>query len=168
MQGEHDPLVDRQPPEPAFELVPVGDRQEVVGRRPVRRSAAPEGWRRDAVPGVAWRMQTLMSEPLQPGVESVRIAEPPQVTPGDHQRVLEGILGPIDVVEDPLRDREQAVDPRPDQVDIRLPVATLGRLDEIAIHCLGLWGGALRGRRPTLLVRVWRPGFTVRWRNGGP
>jgi len=45
----------------------------------------------------------------KPGVESVRIAEPSQVSPGDHQRVLQGVLGSIDIAEDPLRDREEAV-----------------------------------------------------------
>ncbi len=40
---------------------------------------------------------------MQPSVESVRIAETPEVTPGDHQRVLQGILGPIDVPRDTLR-----------------------------------------------------------------
>ncbi len=92
-------------------------------------------------------MQTLIEEPLEPRIEPVRIAERPQVTPGDHQRVLEGILGPVDVAEDPLCDREQPVGARTDQVDIRLPVAALGRLDEIAIHRRPSWrpiGGAVQ------------------------
>ena len=54
---------------------------------------------------------------MEPGVESVRIAEVRQVTPGDHQRILQGILGPIDVAEDPLGDRKESVLPSADQVD---------------------------------------------------
>ena len=46
---------------------------------------------------------------MQPRVEAVRIAESPQVAPGDHQCVLEGILGPIDVAQDPLSEREEPV-----------------------------------------------------------
>ena len=46
---------------------------------------------------------------MDPGIEPVRIAEARQVTPGDHQRVLQGILGPVDIPKDPVRDREQAV-----------------------------------------------------------
>ena len=51
-------------------------------------------------------------ETMEPRVEPVRIAEPGQVAPGDHQRVLHGILGPVDVAEDPLRDREEPVTAR--------------------------------------------------------
>ena len=146
VQGEHDPLVGRQPPEPAFELVPVGDRQELVGRRrSVDRQHPKVG---HATPFPARLADAdVDQELLEPRVEPVRIAERPQVTPGDHQRVLEGILGPIDVAEDPLCDREQPVGARTDQVDVRLPVAALGRLDEIAIHGRPSWrpiGGAVR------------------------
>lgn len=73
-------------------------------------------------------------ESPEPRVEAVRIAEATQVTPGDHQRILQGILGPIDVAKDPLSDREEVVDPRADQVDIRVPIAPSCRLDEISIH----------------------------------
>ena len=48
-------------------------------------------------------------ESVDPRVEAVRIAEARKVAPGDHQRVLQGVLGPIDVAEDPLCDPEEAV-----------------------------------------------------------
>ena len=87
---------------------------------------------------------------MEPGVESVRIAEPGQVTPGDHQRFLHGILGPIDVAEDPLGERVEAVATDADQVGVRLPVTVPCRLDEIAIHRLRILGGAQWGRCPAL------------------
>jgi hypothetical protein len=59
---------------------------------------------------------------MQPGVEPVRIAECPQVTPGDHQRVLNGILGPIDISQDPLCNPEEPVTAHADQVSVSLPV----------------------------------------------
>ena len=46
---------------------------------------------------------------MDPRVEPVRIAEAREVTPGDHQRVLQSVLGPVDVAEDALRDREEPV-----------------------------------------------------------
>ena len=46
---------------------------------------------------------------MQPRVEPVRIAESSQIAPGDHQCVLEGILGSVDVAQDPLSHREQPV-----------------------------------------------------------
>ncbi len=73
---------------------------------------------------------------MDPGVEPVRIAEARQVTPGDHQRVLQGILGPVDIPEDPLGDREEPVATRPDQGHEGRLVARLRLLDEIAIHRL--------------------------------
>ena len=71
---------------------------------------------------------------MEPRIEPVRIAESPDVPPGDHERVLEGILGPIDVAQGPLGDREEPVDPNADQVDVRLPVPVPCGLDELAIH----------------------------------
>ena len=89
---------------------------------------------------------------MAPRVEAVRIAKAPEVTPGDHQRILQGILGPIDVAQDPLGDREQPVAADADQVDKCLPIPAAGRLHEIAIHGSLPPVCAHRVRRPTLLV----------------
>ena len=134
MEHEDGPLFGRQPAEPAFEQVPVGDVEEVVGRG---RSVRPAATRRFADPAALARRlgdADVDEEALEPRVEAVRIAEAPQVTPGDHQRVLQGILGPIDVAEDPLGDREEPVVANADQVDICLPIPVPRRLDEIPIH----------------------------------
>ena len=101
-------------------------------------------------------------ETLQPRVETVRIAEAPQVTPGDHQRVLEGILGPIDIAKDPLRDREEPVCPSTDQVDVRFPIPAPCRLDEVAIHGSHLLSAALDERLSNLLVDVALSPFILR------
>jgi hypothetical protein len=95
---------------------------------------------------------------MEPGVESVRIAEAGQVTPSDHQRFLQGILGPIDVAKDPLGERVEAVATAADQVSIRLPVTAPCRLDEISIRRLrsprAPSGGAVRALwAPTVLMR---------------
>lgn len=94
---------------------------------------------------------------MEPRVEPIRIAEPGQVSPGDDQRVLHGILGSVDVAEDPLCEREEAIAAWADQVGIRLPIPTPRCLDEIAIHGPSLlrpagapseplWGEARAGR----------------------
>ncbi len=83
---------------------------------------------------VAWAMQTLIEEALQPGIEAIRIAEAPQVPPGDHQRVLQSILGSVDVAQDPVGDREEPIGAGANQVDVRRLIAVPCRLDEIAIH----------------------------------
>ena len=50
-------------------------------------------------------------EAMEPGVEPVRVAQAGQVAPGGHERVLERILRPLDITNDPLREREQAIAP---------------------------------------------------------
>jgi hypothetical protein len=71
---------------------------------------------------------------LDPEIEPVRIAEVRQVTPGDHQRVLQGILGPVDIMKDPAGDPEQAIEASTHQVHESDLVATLRRDHEFSIH----------------------------------
>jgi hypothetical protein len=73
-------------------------------------------------------------EAVNPRVEPVRIAEARKVTPGDHQRVLQSIFGPIHIPEDSVRDREEPVTTELDQIDERRLVTVLRRYDEVAIH----------------------------------
>ncbi len=133
MQDQDRALVRPEPSEPAIQLVAVGDREELV--RPggaihrqdveLRRPSAFARRLRDA---------DIREQAVDPWVEPVRIAEARKVTPGDHQRVLQGIFGPIDIPEDPVRDREQSVTAKLDEVD-ECRLVTLPRcLDEVAIH----------------------------------
>ena len=138
VEHEQGPLLRWQAAEAPLELIPVGDAQEVVGRgRDVHRQDAEV---RDAV-ALAFRLGETGAhdEAVEPGVESVRIAEPGQVTPSDHQRILQSVLGPIDVAKDPLGERVETVAADPDQVGIGLPVTLPCRLDEISIHRLRPW-----------------------------
>ena len=142
------PLLRREPAEGTIDNVTVDDALELVGRRvtidvedlelgvpaPVAASVLDAHVREDA---------------LDPEVEPVRIAEVRQVTPGDHERVLQGILGPIDITKDPARDREQPIDATAEQVDEGDLVSTLRRDHELSIHrrhSLDVRGG----RRPLL------------------
>jgi hypothetical protein len=133
VEHEDRPLLGRQPSEPAFELVTIGDGEKVIGScRTVDRQDPQVG-----DPAALTRrvgQAAVDDETVQPRVEPVRIAESLQVTPGDHQSVLKGILGPVDVAQDPLRDREEPVHPNADQVDVCLPIPVPCRLHEIAIH----------------------------------
>ncbi len=133
MEDEDRPLFWRKPLEATLEHVPVGHAEELIGyRRPVDRQDSKVRGPVSLAHGL--RDTDIDQETLQPRVETVRIAEAPQVTPGDHQRVLQGVLGPIDVAEDPLGDRKESVAPSADQVDIRLPIPVPCRLHKVAIH----------------------------------
>jgi len=137
VEREDGPLLGWQPTESAFELIPDDHIQQLVGcRRPFDRQNPQV----DDPTSLARRLDDadMDEEPMQPRVESIRIAEPTQIAPGDHQCVLQGILGSIDVAEDPLRDREKAVGAGADQVDKRVPITPCRCLDEITIHPLSV------------------------------
>jgi hypothetical protein len=153
VEHEDRPLFGRQPAEPTFQQVTVGDGDQIVGSG---RSVDRQDPKVRGSTTLARRMvdADVDEEALKPRIEAVRIAEAPQITPGDHQRVLEGILGPIDIAEDTLCGREEVVLANADQVDIRRPIPVPRRLDEIAVHGLRLVGRALGGRRLTLLVEA--------------
>ena len=107
-------------------------------------------------------------EAVQPGVEAVRIAEPRQVAPGDHQRVLEGILGPIDIPEDPLRDREEAiaavVKPCTDMYEIAVASTQLRSASRSTAKVAVTACGSVSGRERVLGVRAAAP--SSGWRRG--
>ncbi len=151
VQYEDRALVRREPSEAALQLVAVRHAEQVV------RSDRGIEWQDAEIGGATTFTRRLgdayvRQKAMDPGVEPVRIAEARKVTPGDHQRILQGILGPIDIPEDPMRDREEAVTPEPDQVDECRLVTALCRFDEVAIHPHHPWGDVHRGRRPSLLV----------------
>jgi len=126
-------LLRHEPSEGAVQLVSVGNAQEVIGRgRALQRQHAQVRDPASLPPGLG--DAHVGKQPVHPGVEAGRIAEARQVTPGDHQSVLQSILGPSDVPEDPVGDREEPVAAQPHQVDERDLVATPCRLDEIEIH----------------------------------
>ena len=151
VEHEEGPFVGRESPEGAVQLVAVGHAEEVirggwtVARQDVQVCDAATLARRLADAHVG-------QDTVEPAAEPVRIAEARQVTPGDHQRVLQRILGPVDVTKDPMRDREEAVAVQPNQVDERLLVAVLGRFDEIPIHPTVRVGAPIGSARPTLSV----------------
>jgi hypothetical protein len=127
------PFVWCEPPEASIELVPIGDRKELVlGDRRI------DGEHVQVVDPLAFPADVghadIGEEAVDPGVEPVRIAEARQVTPGDHQRVLQGILGPVDITEDPTGNREQAIDATAEKVDKCDLVAALRCDHELSIH----------------------------------
>jgi len=108
MQDEDRPLFGRKASETPFELISIGDPEEVVGcRRSVDRQDPQVGH----ATALARRLgdADMHEQAMQPRVEPVRIAESSQIAPGDHQCVLEGILGSVDIAQDPLGHREQPV-----------------------------------------------------------
>jgi hypothetical protein len=147
-KDEDRPLLRRQPAEPALHDIAVDDATELIGRRMTVDDKNLE-FRVSASISSSMVDAHVREKALDPEVEPVRIAEARQVTPGDHQCVLQGILGPIDIAKDPSRDREQAIDAAAKEVDEGDLVSALRRDHELSIHRRHHLD-ARRGRRPHL------------------
>ena len=164
VMAEHEDraLFRGEPSEGAIELVTIGDAEHVVRRpRRVHREHANLGEPASLTAGV--RDADVREDAMDPGVESVRIAEIRQVSPGDHQRVLQGILGPIDFPKDPMGDREPSIATGSHQVDECRLVAIPRRLDELSVHPR-THPDVQWGRRPVVLVDPARQALEIRVR----
>ena len=71
---------------------------------------------------------------MQPGGEPIRVPQPTKITPCQDQRLLDRILRQVAVAEHELRDVEQARDRLFRQSPEGIPVATLGTLNQVALH----------------------------------
>lgn len=126
-------LLGFEPSEPSVHDVTVHDTLKLVGRR-VTVDVQDLQLRVPAsiTPGVL--DAHVREHSLDPEVEPFRIAEVRQVAPGDHQRVLQSILGPVDISKDPPGDGEQAIDAPAQQVDECDLVPSLRCDHEFSIH----------------------------------
>ena len=169
-------LLRLQPLERAIHDVAIDDAHELVGRDLI---LEPEDLHAVATPLATSMLDAHVGEhALKPEVEPVRIAEVRQVAPGDHQRVLQGILGPVDVVQDPPRDGEQAIDATAEQVDEGDLVTALRRRSRAldpppalgwtsigdVVHCSGGWCADLVGKSPRHALHTAAPRVPYRRR----
>ena len=83
------------------------------------------------------RLARFVADPDQdagePGLEAIRFAQAGQLPPGDDERLLHGVVGQVDLAEDPSRDAEQPVTVRANEDGEGIQIAALGLLDEVAI-----------------------------------
>ena len=71
---------------------------------------------------------------MDPGLETVRIAQLRDAAPSEHEGVLQRVLGEARVAQDPLGDRVEAVADLVHQDGERLSVSLAGLFDEVSIH----------------------------------
>ena len=132
-QYEDRSLIRLQSAERAIHDVAIDDTRELV-------ACSVIGKLEDLEPGISATVSSrvldahVREHALEPEVEPVRIAEVRKVTPGDHQRVLQGILGPVDITKHPAGDPVQAIEARAHQVHEGDLVAALRRDHELSIH----------------------------------
>ena len=71
---------------------------------------------------------------MDPGLESVGIPELGQPAPGEHEGVLQRVLGEARVAQDPAGDRVERVADLVHQDRERLSISLAGPLDQVSIH----------------------------------
>lgn len=125
-----------QPAEAALELVPIGQLGRAIelarfGRddRDLRAPLAPTS--ADVVAGVD-------EQPVEPGVEPLRVAQRGQIAPGSDQRFLGGILRELGVAQDVASGRVQPIDGTAGKHAEGLAVSALCPVDELRLHAPSL------------------------------
>ena len=100
VQDEDRAMLRRQPLEGAIEGVPVVDRDHRVGpARSVDRQDPDVG---APAPMPAQLLVTGIDEqPMEPWTEAFRIAQPREFAPGEEECLLDGVLRPLRVAQDP-------------------------------------------------------------------
>ena len=79
---------------------------------------------------------------MEPGVETLGLAEPRELAPGRDERLLHGVLGPVDVTQDPMRDGEEPIRRAAGEGGEGLLVPGSSRQDERPIHAALRWGAS--------------------------
>jgi hypothetical protein len=142
MQDEHRPLVEVEPREPSVELVALRDRELVPG---VARFHVMDHAQLDHHPaplpsGVS--VARPHEEPVEPGVEPIRITQPADVSPGLDERLLGRVLRSVPIAQDQGGDRiqpsERTRGERGEGFMIALPRPSC----EVSLHSVTLVGTA--------------------------
>lgn len=133
MQDEDRPLIDREPAERPLQFVAVGE-----GTAGVRRRWPIHGQDPDVRGPMAGPLRFVVAgmdeDPVDPGLEAIRLPKLRQPAPGEDEGVLQRILGEGRVAQDPLGDRVERVTHLVHQGREGLPVTPAGLFDEISIH----------------------------------
>ncbi len=133
VQDEDRPLIHRKAPEGALQFVAVGDGGRLVRcRRPVDGQDSDVG--RPLASPLRFVVAGVDEDPMEPRLEAVRFPQVRDPAPGEHEGVLQSVLGETRVAQDPMRDRVERVADLVHQDRERLTIALAGQLDEVSIH----------------------------------
>jgi hypothetical protein len=69
----------------------------------------PRGTPSSAATAASLPVAGMHEQSSQPGVEAIDVPERRQFTPGEHEGLLDGILGEPEIAQDPIRDREEPI-----------------------------------------------------------
>ena len=144
VEDEDGALLNGEPPEGPLEQVAVIHGQVVVGAVRARDGKDPRGLGPPlATPGLG--IARVGEDAVEPRFEAGWVAQASELGPGRDQGGLDGVLGQVDVAEDPHRDRQASVAHHARQGVERFRVALLRLTDQLFLHS----SLHTRGSRPT-------------------
>ena len=73
----------------------------------------------------------------QPRLEPIGVAKGREVAPGVDEGDLDGVLGSVEIAQDPIRDREESIAGDGHQAGVRILVTLDRPFDECSIHVVG-------------------------------
>src|SRR4029453_4166420 len=97
-------------------------------------------------------------DPAKPRLEAIGVPEPREVAPCKQEGLLDGILCPLDIAEDPDRDRKARVTCKVDELREGGGIAGHRTFDRFRPHCAVPFGARMR-RVPLVLVGLRRGRF---------
>ena len=133
MQDNDGPMLGRESPKCPLQGIAVVDGHGLVAcRRPVDRQRPDVG----APPAIPPELLVagIDHEAMEPDLEALRVAESRELTPGEEERLLDGVLGPLAIAQDPIGDGVAAVTVEVDQVREGAFVAPHRLLDQPRSH----------------------------------
>jgi hypothetical protein len=133
MKHEYGALLERESPEGALELVAIVDGQD-VGRLCLAVHRQHPDLCLHAAPTSGLGVALMRQDPVQPGFESVGVAQRPELTPTGDQRGLHRVIGPIGVTQDPERNRHAAISDHARKGIEGLPIPVLCLINERSLH----------------------------------
>ena len=132
MEHDHGPVLGAKPPEAAIDGVPVRDGPGAVVLDPRRRQLHPA--RRVAALAICLAVDAANQDPVQPGVEAVKVAKAAQVPPAEDERFLDGLVRKVAVAKHELGDVEQSADRRSGKLGERRAIACPRPLDQLSLQ----------------------------------
>jgi hypothetical protein len=135
LQHDRGALLRAERPKRSLEKIAIGHGAGGIGLGIIRIEQTERG----RLPSLLPQLVVAGSDqhPVRPGLDQVRVSEAGQVSPQADERHLERIAGGVEVAQDPMRHREQAVAQLERKAGECLAVASSCLLHQRAIHrCL--------------------------------
>jgi hypothetical protein len=146
VKDEDRPLVNREPSERSSQRVPAGEGGARIGARIQQRigayRSAPFGRARSCIrdrdePDLTYAPDGMVGgmneDRPEPGLEGIRIAEPREISPDEHERLLDDLVSVDAVASDRPNESPRAIEPPRNELGERFCVTLLRSLDETAL-----------------------------------